>query len=142
MQCDEQYRKWAMRQAAADVPPADLHRALLRRVTSCPARPGFRELHFDVAGTSWSWCLPGPARADGGNPPVRLLIFRPGPCGIMAQAVTGQAGDLTPPATSDLAMACDLAISGVPVFIHRFLLRQETSKARPGPPAIEVGRRC
>jgi hypothetical protein len=61
---------------------------------------------------------------------VRLLIFQPGPHGITALAVTRQANGLTPPVPVDLAAAGGLAISGVPVFIHRFLLPQEASRAR------------
>jgi hypothetical protein len=142
MPCDERYRAWAMRQApAAGATPPELCPARLTRVTGCPARPGYRELHFDVSGTPWSWCFPGPARAGSRNPPVRLLIFRPGAHGLTVQAVTHQADDPTQTATSDLAAAADLAISAVPVLIHRLLLRQQTGPARPGPRPIEPGRK-
>jgi CubicO group peptidase (beta-lactamase class C family) len=141
MPCDERYRAWAMRQGPADAPPEELHRAFLSRVTGCPARRGFRELHFEAAGTSWSWCFPGPAQAERRNPPVRLLIFRSGAHGLTVQAVTSQAGGPIQTATFDLAAAADLAISGVPVFIHRFFLRQETGQAGPGPRPIDSVRK-
>jgi hypothetical protein len=143
MPCDERYRAWAMRQGpAADAAPPELYPGRLVRVTGCMARPGSRELHFDVAGTTWSWCFPGAARADTRDPRVRALILQPGPHGPTAQAITAGTADCMPqPGWLDLTAAADLAISGVPVFIHRFLLRQQTGQAAPGPQPIELGRK-
>lgn len=130
MLCDERYRARAMRhEPVADAPPPEGRRARLVRVMSCPARPGYRELHFDAAGTPWSWCFPGTAQASDSGRPVRWLIFQPGPHGLTAQAVTDEAGG---PTQYDLASAADLAISGVPVFIRGFVARQETARPHPG----------
>jgi hypothetical protein len=61
--------------------------------------------------------------------------------GLTAQAVSGQAGGLTQPTAFHLAAAADLAISGVPVFIHRFFPGQETGQAKPGQQPIEPVRK-
>jgi hypothetical protein len=123
MPCDERYRAWAMRAGAqmAELSP-ELDPAILVRVTLCPARQGYRELHFDVAGTTWSWCFPGPAGAV--RTGVRTVVLRPGPHGLVAQAVAGGGDAAGQPATLDLALAADMAISGVPVVIHRSLARR------------------
>ena len=69
MPWDERYRAWARRQRPAGTGrPPELHRAVLTGAGPCPARAGFRELRFDVGGTLWSWCFPGPAGAEGGIP--------------------------------------------------------------------------
>jgi hypothetical protein len=129
MPCDERYRSWAMRRAPFP-PPPDLCRAELVRVSGCPARSGFRELQFKAEGTAWSWCFP-PAAEPYGGPEVRSLILRPGPHGLIAQAVTDAAG--MPPGSIplDLALAADLAMDAVPVFIDRRLTRQGRHDAAP-----------
>ncbi len=124
---DERYQARAAPQEPE--PQAEFRRASLCRVTGCPARPGYRELHFDVAGTWWSWCFPGPAQTRAPNPAAEVVMFRPGPHGLIVRAVTDEPGGLIQPAAIDHAVAADLADSGVPVFIHRSLLGQETGRA-------------
>ncbi len=143
MPCDERYRAWAMRRRpAADAPPPELCPGRLIRVTDCAARPGCRELHFDAAGMTWSWCFPGAARAGTRDPRIRALVLQPGPHGPQAQAITtGAAGSMPQPGWLDLTAAADQAICGVPVFIHRVLLRQQAGHATSGPPPIELGRK-
>ncbi len=123
MRCDERYRSRPRQQAPSQAYP-DLYRAELVRVSPCPARPGFRELHFDVEGIAWSWCFP--PRADGADPPavptVSRLIFRPGPHGLRAQSVTEQPGHASHVAETDLATAAGLALSAVPPYVHRLLI--------------------
>lgn len=123
MPCDERYRAWAMRPGArrAGLSP-ELDPAVLARVTLCPARQGYRELHFDVADMSWSWCFPGPAGSV--RTGVRMIVLRPGPHGLAAQAVTSDGGGTGRSAPLGLALAADLAISGVPVAIHQSLTRR------------------
>ncbi len=143
MPCDERYRAWAMRQGpAADTTSSELCPGRLTRVTGCAARPGYRELHFEAAGTTWSWCFPGTARAGTRDPRVRALILRPGPHGLTAQAMTtGPAGGMPQSGWLDLTAAADMAVRGVPVFIHRALLRQQTAQAAPRAEPIELGRK-
>jgi hypothetical protein len=123
MRCDERYRSRARQQPPSQAYP-DLCQAELIRVSPCPARPGFRELHFDVAGTAWSWCFP--PRADCADPPamppVSRLVLRSGPHGLRAQGGTDQPGHELRLAEIDLAAAAGLALSAVPVYVHRFLI--------------------
>ena len=141
MPCDERYRAWAMRQAhTADDMPQELCLARLIRVTDCQDRPGYRELKFDVGGAEWSWCFPGPAQAGRRSQQVRALAFRPGAHGLVVQAVTGQGGGLTRTVMLDLADAAELAMSAVPVFLHRCLVRQQTGLVSPVPQPVETGR--
>jgi hypothetical protein len=123
MRCDERYRSRARQQAPSEA-YLDLCHAELIRVSPCQARPGFRELHFDVEGTAWSWCFP--PRADSGDPaavpPVSRLVLRAGPHGLRAQSVTDQPGHAPHIAEIDLAEAAGLALSAAPVYVHRFLI--------------------
>jgi hypothetical protein len=123
MRCDERYRSRAGQQVPSEAYP-DLCPAELMRVSSCQARPELRELHFDVDGTPWSWCFP--PYADSGNPPAVLavsrLVLRPGPHGLRAQGVADQPGHEPHVTEIDLAAAAGLALSSVPVYVHRFLL--------------------
>ncbi len=122
MRCDERYRSRG-RQRPPSQPYPDLCQAELIRVSSCPARPGFRELHFAVEGTAWSWCFPPRDRADSPTvPPVSRLVFRSGPHGLRAQSVTDQPDHALRLAEIDLAEAAGLALSAVPVYLHRFLI--------------------
>lgn len=139
MPCDERYRSWAMQQ----VPSAqrELHRAVLVGVSGCPARPGLRELHFDVAGTPWSWCFPAATNPDGraADPPAGTLVLRPGPHGLVAEAGAEQAGGSSRPARLDLGRAADMAISGAAVFVHHVLPgRTSTTEDPGGQPAVTV----
>lgn len=143
MACDERYRAWAMRQRpAAEAQPPELYPGRLIQVTGCLARPECRELRFDAAGTTWSWCLPGGARAGTRDPRVRALILWPGPDGLRAQAITADTvGSMPALAWLDPVAAADLATCGVPVFIHRALLRQQARHAASGSKPIELGRK-
>lgn len=128
MLCDERIRSMTMRHADAQ-PRPDLRHAELVRVSRCPARPGFRELHFAVAGMPWSWCFPpsapGAAAASRREKLARAqagLVLRPGPHGLLAEPVAG-AGQRRPAAGRvDLASAADLAIAGTAIFVHCSLL--------------------
>ncbi len=134
MPCDERYRAWAMRRAPVPAPP-ELCRARLTRVTPCPARPGFRELHFDAEGVPWSWCFPAPARRRRlrAGAYVGSLVLRPGPQGLIAEAVTGPEAAPPEERTVDLARAADLAVASVPVFVHRDLLGHANARRPAGP---------
>ncbi len=127
MRCDERYRTRARQQVPSEAYP-DLCHAELIRVSPCRARPGFRELHFDVEGTAWSWCFP--PRADSDDPPVvppeSRLVLRPGPHGLRAQGVADQPGHALHVAEIGLAAAAGLALSAVPVYVHRFLIGRVT----------------
>ena len=139
MPCDERYRSWAMQQ----VPSArrELRRAVLAWVSGCPARPGFRELHFDVEGMPWSWCFPPAARPDrrAAGPPAGALVLRPGPHGLVAENGAEQVGSTSLPGRLDLGRAADLAMSGAVVFVHLVLLgRTSQDEDHPGQPAVTV----
>jgi len=140
MPCDERYRAWAMRRVPPP-PSPELCRAVLVRVCACPARRGFRELHFDVEGVPWSWCFPAAAEpgSRAAGPAAGNLVLRPGPYGLIAETVTGEPGGAPGSAGLDLALAADLAMAGIPVFVHRCLIGQAGGDgARPVPPPVAV----
>jgi hypothetical protein len=128
MACDERCRLWAMQQAQPP-PSPEMRRAHIVRATPCAARPGFRELHFDVEGTPWSWCFP-PTTDQPGLPAHAMLTFRPGPHGLIAEVFTarapsssaGQAAQSDHAARLDLGSAADLVMSAADVFVHGSLL--------------------
>jgi hypothetical protein len=136
MPCDERYRAWAMRREpqGAARPSPELLRAKLTHVSPCRARASFRELHFYVGGRAWSWCFPGAAGPGEHVAPAEAgtLILRPGPHGLRAEAArsvipdgtnaNGQGGIWTQAVPLDLGAAADLAIDGLPVFVHCSLL--------------------
>lgn len=132
MPCDERYRSWAMRRVPPP-PSPELCRALLVRVCDCPARRGFRELHFDVEGTAWSWCFPEAAEpySRAAGPAAGNLVLRPGPYGLIAETVTSEAGEPPGSAGLDLAVAADLAMAATPVFVHRCLIGRARGEAAP-----------
>ncbi|HXZ63197.1 MAG TPA: hypothetical protein VEH05_00585 [Streptosporangiaceae bacterium] len=123
MRCDERYRSRASQQVSSE-PDPELYRAELTRVSPCQSRPGFRELHFDVEGTPWSWCFPPRDSSDDSCavPTVSRLVLRPGPHGLRAQGVTDVAGAALDVAEIDLVTAAGLALSAAPVYVHRFLI--------------------
>jgi hypothetical protein len=99
-------------------------RATLVRVSRCPARPGYRELHFDLEGTPWSWCFPpGPEPGErAAAARVRSLVLRPGPHGLIAEALDGRSSATRRPAGLGPGLAAELAISGAAIFVDGFLL--------------------
>ena len=97
---------------------SELVRARLTAVTPCPARPDYRELRFSVQGRSWTWCFPSPATEvdTTGN----ALVLYPGSQGVMVTVI--EAGTGGQPRGVSPSEAAALAISGLPVLIHRSLI--------------------
>lgn len=132
MACDEQYRAWAMGQPPEEAGPPGpgLRRAVLTMAGACAARAGFRELRFDVGGAAWSWCFPeAPGSAGRDRIDARMLILRPGPHSLVAEVFRRGEGGRWHMATTSLATAAELAVSGVPVFVHPTL----TQGVKPTP---------
>jgi hypothetical protein len=141
MPSDERYRSWAMRRVSPPGLP-ELCRAELTGVCRCPAREGFRDLRFDVDGTPWSWCFPAAGEPGSrlAGPGAGSLVLRPGPHGLIAEVVTGEAGGGSRPVRLDLALAADLAAAATPVFVHRCLIgRASGDGARPVRPPAAIG---
>jgi hypothetical protein len=129
MPCDERYRAWVMRRdAEVKDPPPELRSASVTAATKCPARAGFVELRFDVDGVAWSWCFPETGGPDGQvqRSQIRILILRPGAHGLTAEAVVTQQAGGRQVATLSPGTAAELAVSGVPVFVHHSLVAAET----------------
>jgi hypothetical protein len=125
MPCDERYRAWAMRQSPGhEDRPMDLLWASVTGARPCPARAGFRELRFDVDGLAWSWCFPQPDAHDGRlvRSEVRVVVLRPGAHGLAAEAVIAEEDGSRQVAKLDCATAAELALSGMPVFVHHSLV--------------------
>lgn len=122
MRCDERYRSRLAELTRAAPPVPGLLPATLTRTSWCPASAGCRELHFDVAGTPWSWCFPsGPAAVP---PAGALLVMRPGAHGLIAQSwpPPGSTGLPGAPSGLDLASAAAFVMSGCPIFVHQSLV--------------------
>ena len=122
---DQNWRRWAIDGPAAHLEQQpELLRAEFTGVGDCPARAGFRELHFRVSGSAWSWCFP---QADHPGRPVqrsqiRAIVIHPGPHGLDVDVIPGQRASSRQPDRLGPAAALQVTMMGVPAFIHRSLL--------------------
>ncbi len=123
MPSDERYRSWLRNRDSALPPTPGLLPATLARASWCPASAGCRELHFEVAGAAWSWCFPPGGATEA--PDDVVLVLRPGPHGLIAEAWPPASSGLSCPLSRlDLASAAFCALAGCPVFVHQSLVAQ------------------